>query len=851
MCREYDGYYKYGQRVNIMQRPVVFITFLFIGGICIGLLTKIPPYLTLGTGFLLWVLCFLSLYLYKFRIFLLPCLPIFLVVISIAYYDCRTEHLPGNHVEYVLTTHKSLQRITGVIIHPPVLLDENTVNKRLLQIKSGHISGESHYKISFTIRAEEIETASGWKDISGVVKVHLYPSEDELLKANNTLPLINKLIYGQRVTLFGYAFLPKPPGNPHEFDYKSYLQRQMPPVRCFMTVVNTNNIRVRESYRNNGIYSILYALHNSLNNTIYTYTFSNSAPLISSMLLGNRVDLPIETIDAFMKTGVIHFIAISGFNVGIIVFTVLLPLRFLGINQTLSTLIILLVIALYSLLTGLNPPVLRASIMAAVFFCSFFVRRQWDITSSIFAAVFFILMRNPSDLFNIGFQLSVLATMGIVYGTSKIEGALFKTALFIETLQVKAEQGRLFFLKKYLRKSFCVSLAAWLATLPLTAHYFHLFTPFIPIINIIVFPLFWIIIVCGIALLTLGTVCPPLASVSAWLASNADRALESLVSNLASLPYSYFYTRGPSPIEIAGYYLFLIVLLYRNFFSIDLVSIAIFGLASANILIFSGMLKFTHRSVKITCLDVGHGSAVVIRFPNGKNLLYDAGSWQNYDIGKNIVAPFLWGQNIKTLDLVIISHEHKDHHSGLPSIIERFPVKSVYSQPHLFSSREGKRILTSLGKKHIRTAALSYGEALTGFEPAVVKILHPPFGWGITSPNDNSCVVRIEYLGCSIILCADIEEQGIKSIMTKLPGIKADIIHVPHHGSFISNLKEFLNTVRPTYAFINSSDGITSRKTLDILQKHHIIVLQTHREGAITFTLDGNGITYSTFHEHE
>lgn len=831
-----------------MKRPVVFIALLFICGIYAGAYTKIPVYFTLGTGILLWVSCFICLYSYKFETFFLPCLSVFFVVVSIAYYDSRTDFLPASHIEHVLTTSKSLQRITGVIINPPVLVDESAWNKRLLQAKSGQISGKSRCKISFTIHAEEIETVSGWKEISGIVKVNVYPSKEEISGADNVLPMANKFIYGQRVTLFGYTFLPKPPANPHEFDYKNYLQRQMPQIRGLMTVVHTNNIQVREPYRSNRIYSFLYALHNSLNSTIYTYTFSNSAPLISSMLLGNRDDLPNETMDNFMKTGVMHFIAISGFNVGIVVFTVLIPLRFLGINQTLSTLVVMLIVILYTILTGLNPPVLRAGIMAVIFFCSFLVRRQWDITSGIFAAMFFILVRNPSDIFNIGFQLSVLATMGIVYGSSKIEGALFKTALFIEKLQVKAERGRLFFLKKYLRKSFCVSLAAWLATMPLTARYFHLFTPFVPVTNILVFPFFWIIIVCGIVLLTLGTICPPLASASAWLASNADIVLESLISILASLPYSYFYISGPSPGEIAGYYLFIALVLCRDFLSIDPVRITIFGLLGTNIVIFSDMLKFTNRSLTVTCLDVGHGSAIFIQFPNGKNLLYDAGSWQNYDVGKNIVAPFLWGQCVKKIDLVILSHGHNDHFSGLPSVIERFRVEAVYSQPHLFSSEEGQRILAFLRKKRVRTAALSSGEVLRGFEPAVVKILHPPpFVSDITSTNDNSCVVRIEYLGYSIILCADIEERGIESILLKSSEIRADIIQVPHHGSFINNMERLLNMVQPTYAFINSSDGITSLKTLDILQKYRIKTLQTHQEGAIIINLDKNGITCTPF----
>src|SRR3989339_1136257 len=470
-----------------MQRPIIFVTLLFICGIYLGSLTEIPMYLTLVICLSLWVICFVCLYLYQFKLFIFPCLPIFLIAVSIAYYDCRTDSLPINHIEHILTTHKSLQRISGIIINPPIILDENALDRRLHRLQSGLGSRKSNYKISFTVLAEEIETVAGWENISGSIKVNLYPSKQDVFNTNDILAVFHKLMYGQRVELFGYTFLPKSPTNPYEFDYKSYLRRQMPSVRCLMSVVDTNNIKIRGAYHNNLMYRFVYALSNILNNTIYTHTFSNSAPLISSMLLGNRVDLSDETIDNFMKTGIIHFIAISGFNVGIVVFTVLLPLRLFGINQTLSTCIILIIVVLYAFLTGLNPPVLRASIMVFIFFCSFLIRRQWDITSGIFTAILFIIIRNPSDLFDIGFQLSVLATMGIIWVTPKIEGALFKTALFIETLQVKSEQGRFFFLKKYLRKSLCVSLAAWLATLPLTAYYFHLFTPFISIINILVF----------------------------------------------------------------------------------------------------------------------------------------------------------------------------------------------------------------------------------------------------------------------------------------------------------------------------------------------------------------------------
>ena len=349
-------------------------------------------------------------------------------------------------------------------------------------------------------------------------------------------------------------------------------------------------------------------------------------------------------------------------------------------------------------------------------------------------------------------------------------------------------------------------------------------------------------------LLTLGTVCPQLAVVAAWLASNADIVLELLVSRLASIPYSYFYVIGPSDTGIAVYYLFIMLLLYHGYLSLNLSRVVIFGLISANVLMFSGIFKFQNKSLEVTCLDVGHGCAIFIQFPNGKNILYDVGSWKNYDVGKYIVAPFIWGQKIKKIDLLILSHEHEDHWNGLTSLAERFSIKSVFSQHCFFASGTGKKIRSLLVNKGIGTAAISSGEILKGFEPAVVKILNPPpFASDITATNDNSCVLKIDYCGHSILLCADIEENGIASVLLKHPEIRSNVMQIPHHGSPINNLDTFVSAVQPAYAFINSSDNIVSNKTIDILQSYNVITLQPHKEGAVTFAIDKNGITHTTF----
>ncbi|MBM4055182.1 MAG: DNA internalization-related competence protein ComEC/Rec2 [Planctomycetes bacterium] len=833
-----------------MQRPIIPITLLFLCGIYLGSQTEIPLHITLGICLLCWIVCFSGLFFTKNSTLLLLSMPVLIIALSVAYYDCRNDFTPDNHIEHTLSTQKSIQRIRGIIVNPPILLDENVSNKRLAEYQSNTFNKQSDEKISFIIQIHEVETISGWKEVSGHARVNVYLSRKELLADNKSSRLLQQLVYGQEVELFGYAYLPRPPRNPGEFNYKDYLKRQKPSVRSLMTITNINNIKISGVHStNNRFYGFIYSLKNYFNNAIYTHTFSNSAPLISSILLGDRVWLSEETIDTFIKTGIIHFIAISGFNVGIVIITVLLPLRALGINHTVTIGIIVTVTLFYAFLTGFNPPVQRASIMAIVFFCGYLVHRQWDITSSIFTAVLFILVRNPSDLFSIGFQLSTLATAGIVYGAPRIEAALFRTALFVEKLQAPEERSRLFFIKKYVRKLFCISLAAWIATLPLTAYYFHIFTPYVSIVSIMAFPLFWIIIVSGTVLLISGTVFPPLAAISAWIASTTDIALESMVSFLSHLSYSYFYVTGPSLTGIFAYYTLLLFILYRTYLSINYFQIALWGLLSANILTFSNIIKYQSSSLKLTCLDVGHGAVLFIQFPNGKNILYDAGTWHSYDAGKHIAAPFLWSEKIKKIDMVILSHEHNDHWNGLPSIIERFNVKRVYSQPYFFKSETGRTILELLKKTHIHTAPLFHGLEIKGFEPATVTILHPSlFSPTVSSTsNDNSCVIKIEYLGHSILLCADIQQQGIKALLTKQEQIRSDIVQIPHHGSFSRNLQKFIDRVRPSHAFINSHDKTVSHKALDTLHHRNIITPQTHKDGAITFLLTKKGITYSVY----
>ena len=298
----------------------------------------------------------------------------------------------------------------------------------------------------------------------------------------------------------------------------------------------------------------------------------------------------------------------------------------------------------YAAITGMKPPILRAGIMVTLYYGAFVISRRWDLQNSIAAALFTILLINPSDLFNVGFQLSVLAVLGIIYTSSRLENFFWKSTLLVEKLQAKEERSEIWFwLTVYCRKTFCVSLSAWIAVMPLIAYYFHIVTPLTVFLNIIIFPLVWLILVGGFIVLITGVVSPILATPFAWLISYSGAALENLILLFSENFQTFFYTSTPSVIWIVIYYLIAIFFIIRERINIKIAHLVITALAISTVFVFSSLPGRSTDSLTLTCFDVRHGASFFIQFPNGKNMLYDSGTRGNYDVGKFVVAPFSTG----------------------------------------------------------------------------------------------------------------------------------------------------------------------------------------------------------------
>jgi competence protein ComEC len=231
----------------------------------------------------------------------------------------------------------------------------------------------------------------------------------------------------------------------------------------------------------------------------------------------------------------------------------------------------------------------------------------------------------------------------------------------------------------------------------------------------------------------------------------------------------------------------------------------------------------------VTALDVGQGLAVLVRTAN-RSLLYDAGPTYGpeADSGGRIVVPLLRGAGIRSLDLLVLSHEDVDHLGGALTVLEALPVHA------LASSLPRAHALNALVAAPGRCAAGMRWE----WDGVRFALLHPPPGWESARRNNQSCVLRVEASGSAMLLTGDIERAAELSLLKMA---KAEVLLVPHHGSKTSSSAEFVAAAAPRWAVVpagyRNRFGHPAREVLARYREAGVRVLRTDLDGAVSVIL--------------
>lgn len=667
---------------------------------------------------------------------------------------------------------------------------------------------------------------------------------------------------GDRVDLHGRLFRLRPPQNPGAFDWANHQRRRG--ILVGMRIKHAASVRPIDRSETSGWDRMIGRMRRWATLALLDDVAPDEAggtSLLTAMILGQRSSIDQAVNDAFLRTGTGHFLAVSGVHVGILALFVWWVCSLIGGSMRTGALGCATTVILYALLTEPRPSVFRATILVCMASFSVCLRRPLTYGNWIAVAAIVLLVIRPVDLFDVGFQLSFACTLAVVYVCPVLLDGL-RTAFGRPSDDVRMLMVRprgwwprhLPHVTGNLGAAFTTAISAWIVATPLVMFHFGRFSPYGWFNSILILPLVLLVMLIGFAKLLLGFALPATSVVTGPVLGFLAGVLETLSKWLSHMPGTIVEVSSPSPAWIGLYYLTLIAWTIRSAMGFSRRVPA--ALAVTTLVLGGwGFVPATRQQDRLAVhvLAVGDGSATVIELPDGRTLLYDAGSRGGFDVGRNIVVPFLSHVGVRGVDTAVISHPNLDHYAGMLSIDDRIAVGRWLLTPH-FERLSGpgspsRYFFDALAERGATVETIAAGDAMDGGDGVRIEVLWPPRSATTDSANDTSLVLRLHHAGRSILLCGDIEEAPQRMLLEQ-GRLDADVLVLPHHGGVERTTEAFIEAVDPRYLIRSSGmrDHATRNGLIELIRDR--TYFNTADDGAITVTIDDHGVTVTPFAQH-
>lgn len=724
---------------------------------------------------------------------------------------------------------KVLATIKGTVITKPFIYDSS----------DWKFSRFSHSDPSsgFYLKVTQAKTPDGWAQASGKIKVYVYE------------PVMD-IAAGDNIKIHCWLARFNKAQNPGQFDTKEYLAAKN--VHIYASVKSRDAITLLK----NDSLPFFTKLRSNLSRFAQMYLLADSTAesvehgLLEALLLGYRGDIDPQTYQAFRKTGLLHFISLSGMHLGILAAILWWICRTIGLGKRGRAVVCILVITIFLFVVPPRPPIIRAAIICYVYFASILLTRYANPANSLSLAAIITLMISPLDCYNAGWQLSFASVAGILL-FAKMLDVRFKIWSFYFFSNLRQRDFSPHFLRRFLSALttiFFVGLAAWIGSFGVLLYHFHAITPFSSLWTVIAFPFVGLILALGYLKILLAFLLPTLSSIAGLLLNIIVKMFIVLVKMIAGLNISSILIGHVSIVFVLCYYAFILFLVSVYFRNIQFKKITV----SAVILVLIAFLGFakwqnTHREdLVLNCLSVGHGQAILLQTPSNSDYLFDAGSLYTPDIGNRVVNPFLDYSGVSSLDAIIISHNDIDHINGIPEIVNVRTPAAVYANP-AFSSNNDKWgtaafLKNCLLKKNLHLQNIP--RIFNTESEAKIEVLWPLDNLADDenlSDNNKSNVVLLSYRNKKILICADIESYAQSAILKLYPNLTADVVIVPHHGSAKTLNQDFIRRLDPDI-LITSCSRSDYQKNKVFIPHSNIKSYYTGFDGMIQIVLtkDGN-----------
>jgi competence protein ComEC len=703
---------------------------------------------------------------------------------------------------------------------------------------TGVVANEPDVRDSYTnlrLRAESVELAGESRPVHGLV----------LVRASR----FPEYAYGDRLTVRGQ--LETPPVF-EDFSYKNYLARF-----GIHAMMRRNQIELVAGDQGNPFWAAMLAFKARASQSINRILAEPYASLLNGILLGIETGIPRGLYEAFNLTGTSHIIVISGSNISLVA-GILLLLGQQLIGKRFAPPLAMAGILIYTFLVGADAAVSRAAVMGMIWVLSIWSGRPGLALNSLIASGLVLTLINPLILWDVGFQLSFMATLGLIVLVPPLERAAFSLLQrWLRTEQVGLAMA-------LLNEMLIITLAAQIITGPLIVYHFGRLSLISLLTNLLILPVQPPIMVLGGLATLAGLLWLPLGQLLGWLVWLPLAWSVWMVELTARLPFA--------SLDLGTFPFWLLVLVYAALaagiwwanrpveekeatphFRLPEIGTAatrlwVGGAGAVTLLAWLAVLALPDGRLHVAVLDVGQGDAILVTTPDGRQMLIDGGpsiTDLNWRLGQEM--PF-WD---RTLELVVNTHPDLDHLGGLVSLLDRYEVEQalvpdVEGDSQLYTEWE-----TELAEAGLTPAIGQAGARLDLGGGVSARVLNPgPASRGEESPNNHSVVLHLQFGQISFLLPGDIEISVENRLVSDGAFLAATVLKSPHHGSKTSSGEIFLEAVDPQVAVISvgaeNRFGHPSPEVLARYAERGLPVLRTDQHGTIEFVTDGQRLWVET-----
>ena len=636
---------------------------------------------------------------------------------------------------------------------------------------------------------------------------------------------------GNMYEIKGKLRLPFKAANPSQFSYGNYLKNFKAYTTFYANFSDCQKLQSNMSFK----WKFLQKLNNLRENILNTHALFLKSPnleILGGIVFGDDAVSPPEDIRvSFINSGILHILAASGMNVAFIYGFWCFFMRRFRVHFKISVISGMGVIILYTLMTGLGAAVIRAALMLLFILAGKLIDRDAHSVSLLAFVGMLMLIYNPAYINDVGFQLSFLATFGIL-----ITG----NVLFENTKEWKVPN--------VITGAVLIPIAAQAWVAPVQMFYFNTFCLYSVFSNIIIMPFLSIVSFGGFVSSVLAILMPftkYFCMIIDWTVNIALTVIVNISDFVSQLPNSLLTTTHPNVIQIIIYY--AIILFITLMFKIGWNKKIFYTTAAAALILLLSMVKFPDNNLEIITFDVQNADAFLVKTPENKYFIIDTGKFNfssKNSQAKIIIIKYLTDRGIKDIEGLILTHFDNDHAGGAEDIMKTLRVKRVYVNSYHPETETAVNIFQTLKELNIPAEIPDNGKNIYN-EPDLTLTAYIS---GITkSDNENSIITHLKYKDFDMLFTGDAGVQAFEVIKDKLPS-NIEVFKAGHHGANGVVNRAMTEKLKSDVSIISTGTnpfGHPAKGTLDVLRNTDIY--RTDINHSIKIVSDGNKYKLFTF----